>query len=315
MKNLKIVAALLIIILLSLYAFLALSHQEGKVVGNSVKPIVAVTTFAPYDIVKHIAKNSVEIVNIIPFGVDPHSFEPTPRLMAKIEKADLVFYSGAGLEPWVHGFHFKNKAIDLSRYVNLRKLGENEFEHHEHHDEQCAHSDIDPHYWLDFENMQKITHLITNELVKLQPKFESMYRENENSYIHMLQKLDKSYKKYLSACRINTVVASHNALGYLAQRYNFKVDSLTGLSPESQPSAKDITRIMKQIQKDGVHTIFFEHFVNDKVIKSIAKDTNIEVDVFQPLGNITADEAKEGLSYEDFMYKNLEKLTKALLCN
>jgi len=314
LKNLKIVVVFLVVILVGVYTFLSSSSKTLKDMQPH-KPVVAVTTFALYDVVKHIGAKSIEIVNIIPFGVDPHSFEPTPKLMAKIERADLIFYSGAGLEPWVHGFVFQNKAIDVSKYVNLRHLGKNEFEYHEHHDEQCAHSDIDPHYWLDFDNMKKITHLVADELTALQPKYESLYRQNEDKYIHMLQKLDKAYKKHLSACRIDTVVASHNALGYLAQQYHFKVDSLTGLSPESQPSAKDITRIMNNIKRDGVSTIFFEHFVNDSVIKSIAKDTKIHIDVFQPLGNITADEAKAGLTYEDFMYQNLEKLTKALLCN
>ena len=68
--------------------------------------------------------------------------------MAAIEKSDLVIYSGAGLEPWTQGFHFKSKVIDMSKNVKLRELKTNEFEHHEHHDAQCAHSSIDPHYWF-----------------------------------------------------------------------------------------------------------------------------------------------------------------------
>jgi zinc transport system substrate-binding protein len=131
----------------------------------------------------------------------------------------------------------------------------------------------------------------------------------------MLDMLEKEYAQKLSSCQADTVVISHNALGYLADRYHFHVESLSGLSPEAQASAKDITRIMKDIQQKGVHTIFFEHFVNDSVIKSIAKDTNVTLSVFQPMGNITADEAKAHLSYKDIMQRNLHKLTKALQCN
>ena len=60
--------------------------------------------------------------------------------------------------------------------------------------------------------------------------------------------------------------------------------------------------------------IFFESFVSDKVMKSIAKDLAVRVDVLQPLGNITADEAKKHLTYEDIMRGNLVKLHKALEC-
>ena len=311
MKNLKIISLILMIALGSLLFFMSSGNKSQTV----QKPIVSVTTFALYDIVKHIAADTVEIVNILPFGVDPHSFEPTPQLMAKIEKSALVIYSGAGLEPWVDGFHFKSRAIDMSHYVQLRELADNEHATHEHHhDASHVHNTVDPHYWLDFNNMKTATKVITKALIAILPQHKVLYEQNEKKYIQMLNKLDSEYKQRLSSCKASSVVVSHNALGYLARNYGFHVESLTGLSPEAQPSAKDVTRIMHDIKKEGVTTIFFEHFVNDKVIKSIATDTHINIDVFQPLGNITKDEAEAGLTYEDIMKRNLDKLSKALLC-
>jgi zinc transport system substrate-binding protein len=308
MKNLKIIFVILIATLALLLFFVSQETPKQK----EQKPIVSVTTFALYDIVKHIAGDSVEIVHILPFGVDPHSFEPTPQLMAKIEKSTLVIYSGAGLEPWTKGFHFKSKAINMSKYVSLRQLDAVEGEHH--HEGEVTHTTTDPHYWLDFKNMQKATVVITNALSKLLPQNSAYYKKNEKRYIAMLKNLDKQYKERLASCKVDTVVVSHNALGYLSRSYGFHVESLTGLSPEAQPSAKDVTRLMNDIKKDGVTTIFFEHFVNDKVIKRIAKDTHIKIDVFQPLANITKDEADAHLTYEEMMKQNLEKLSKALMC-
>jgi len=311
MKNLKII----VIILTAAMAILLflISNSTPKMQNN--KPMISVTTFALYDIIKHIALDTVEIVNILPFGVDPHSFEPTPQLMAKIEKSTLVIYSGAGLEPWVDGFNFKSKTLNISKYVKLRKLDAHEYELHRHHDQQGIHTTTDPHYWLDFTNMQRATEVITQVLVKLLPQNKILYEQNKQKYEEMLHRLDAIYKKNLSQCKSDTVVVSHNALGYLSHKYNFHVESLTGLSPEAEPSAKDVTRIMKDIKKEGVSTIFFEHFVNDRVIKRIAKDTDITIDVFQPLGNITKDEAQKHLTYQDIMKQNLEKLSKALMCN
>jgi zinc transport system substrate-binding protein len=248
----------------------------------------------------------VNIINILPFGVDPHSFEPTPKLMINIEKSSLVFYSGAGLEPWIKNFNFHGKAVNLSKYVNLRRLGKSEHDEHSH--------TYDPHYWLDFDNMQKVAKVIARELTKILPKNKALYIHNRDKYIAMLQNLDKAYKNKLSQCANDTVVMSHNALGYVARKYGFKVESLTGLSPEAEPSAKDINRIFKDIKDDGINTIFFENFVNNRVIESIAHDANISLDVFEPLGNITADEEHAGLTYEDIMYKNLSKLSKVLKC-
>ena len=311
MKNLKIIASILAGVMIVLFFFI--SNENTK--PASKKPIVAVSIFALYDIVKHIAGDTVELVNILPFGVDPHSFEPTPQLMAKIEKSALVIYSGAVLEPWVHGYDFMAKTIDMSQHVKLHKLDAHEHEMHEHHNQSSAHNSVDPHYWLDFANMKIAASVITQALIQLLPQNKALYELNLKRYNTMLDKLDSEYKKRLSSCKTDTVVVSHNALGYLSRNYGFHVEALTGLSPEAEPSAKDVTRIMNDIKQEGVTTIFFEHFVNDKVIKRIAKDTNIEVDVFQPLGNITKDEATKHLTYEDIMKRNLEKLSKALMCN
>ncbi len=310
MKNFKIIILILLALVLLLQMFLFKSDEE-KV---SQKPTVSVSTFSLYDIVKHVAQDSVNIINILPFGVDPHSFEPTPKLMSEIEQSALVLYSGAGLEPWIHGFSFKNKAIDMSQYVTLRELDSGEHESHEHDNDYDGDNKVDPHYWLDFTNMQRVTLVITKKLIELNPKYKKQYEQNSKKYIEMLEKLDQNYKNQLLVCKVKKVIVNHNAIGYLSRNYSFEVESLSGLSPDAQPSAKDITRIMQHIQEDGVNTIFFENFVSSSVIKSIAKDTNIQLEVFQSLGNISADEATKNLTYEQIMYENLDKLKKALLC-
>ena len=311
MKNLKIIFVVLFVAIVAIFLFISMEKEQVK----QSKPIVGVTTFALYDITKHIAGDTVNLVNILPFGVDPHSFEPTPKLMVKIAKSRVVFYSGAGLEPWIANFQFKGKAVNISKYVDLRELKSNGDGEQAVTKQNMHTSSLDPHYWLDFSNMQKATAVITKELIALIPKNKKLYLQNEHKYIKMLQGLNTLYKKALTLCKNDTVVISHNALGYLANKYNFKVQSLTGLSPEAEPSAQDVNRIFKDIKLEGLDTIFFENFVNDKLIKSIAHDAKIKFELFEPLGTITADEAKVGLTYEDIMKRNLKKLAKALQCH
>ena len=91
------------------------SKEDAKAEVKNEKPTVSLSTFALYDIAKNISQDSLDLVMILPFGVDAHSFEPTPKLMAKIMGSDLVVYSGAGLEPWTSTFEFKSKVIDMSK--------------------------------------------------------------------------------------------------------------------------------------------------------------------------------------------------------
>lgn len=139
--------------------------------------------------------------------------------------------------------------------------------------------------------------------------------ENSNKYFVMLDKLNNDYLKSLSNCKVNHLILNHNSIGYLAQKYAFHSESLSGLSPEAEPTPNDIKRIINEINENAITTIFFENFVSSKVIKTIAKDTGINVEVIESLGNITADEAKEKATYKELMYKNLNKLSKALVCN
>ena len=302
-KNIIFIAIIILFI-----AELVVMKEDVKHEQKSTKPTIALSTFSLYDITKNIVGDTAQAFMILPFGVDAHSYEPNPQQVVKIYKSDLVVYSGAGLEPWIDGFEFKNKVINMSLHVELRKL-----EGHHHHG-HANESSTDPHYWLNFSNMIKATKLISKELVTLFPENKTLYETNRDKYITMLKKLDKDYTNKLSTCRADTIVVNHNAFSYLASRYGFEVEALSGLSPEAQPSAKSMAELIEHVKKYKLKTIFFESFVSDKAIKSIAQEAKVKVDVLQPLGNITADEAKQDLSYEDIMHLNLVKLSEALAC-
>ncbi len=309
-RNIIFVAMVLVFVL----QMILMKEDAKKEVNSNIKPIVSLSTFSLYDITKHIAQDSVELVMILPFGVDAHSFEPTPKLMAKIQKSSLVVYSGAGLEPWIDGFEFKNSVINMSKHVNLREIKADNHEHHEHHDESCSHSGVDPHYWLDIQNMIKSTKIIRDSLIKILPESKELYLKNSENYIGMLNKLDNDYKQTIKECKIDSIIVNHNAFSYLSHNYGFHVEALSGLSPEAQPSAKNMIKLIEHVKEHNISTIFFESFVSDKAIKSIATEAKVNVDVLQPLGNITANEAKKNFSYEDIMRQNLQKISKALKC-
>lgn len=310
-----------LIIILATFALLQ-SNEDKNLVTDNNKALISVSTFSIYDATKHIAGETVEISMILPFGVDTHSYEPVPKEVVRLYESDLVIYSGAGLEPWISGYEFKNNSINMSLHVDLKEIGKHDDEHHheehhehdheEHHDEATT---FDPHYWLDLQNMIKVANRITKELVALFPQNKELYTQNRDDYIKMLNKLDDDYKARLSSCKANTIVVNHNAFSYLSSRYGFEVEALSGLSPEAEPSAKNMANLIEHVKEHKLKTIFFESFVSDKAIKSIANEAKVGVDVLQPLGNITADEAKKRLTYEDIMRSNLEKIQKALECH
>jgi len=310
MKDFRNIIFVLIVALFLLQ--MLVSRNDKKLDEQNQKPTVALSTFSLYDIALHVADDSLNLVMILPFGVDAHSFEPTPKLMAEILNSSLVVYSGAGLEPWTESFEFKNSVIDMSKNVELLSLDVECDTHHDHNAHN--HGAIDPHYWLDIKNMITATNIMTEEFIKIAPQNQKLYEQNRDSYLNMLNSLDEKYNTRLKECKKETIIVNHNAFSYLSKNYGFKVEALSGLSPDAQPSAKSMVKLIKHIDEHNLSTIFFESFVSDKAIKSIANEAKVSVDVLQPLGNITADEAQKKLSYEDIMLDNLDKISKALEC-
>lgn len=312
MKSMKTVSILLVLILGAfVYYNLQKTPKKEPLEHNNSKPLIALSSYALYDIAKNIAGESMNIFCMLPYGVDVHSFEPTPKMMANVAEAKLVVYSGAGLQPWTHSFEDQKNGLDMSRYVKLLDATEeHETDGHHHHHE----SDFDPHYWLDIENMILATNILKDKFIRILPQNQDMYEENAREYIIKLQEIDRLYKAKLSTCKVDSIVVEHNAFSYLAAKYDFDVHSISGLSPDAQPSAQVMQNILTIVKEKKINTLFFESLSNDKMIKTIANDAHVGVEMLQPLENITQEEAANGATYESLMLENLEKIAKSREC-
>ncbi len=302
--------ALLVVILLSFTIALFLSQKENKTASDT--PSVTVSTFSLYDIAKYVGGPTVDVKMVIPFGVEVHSFEPTPRTIVSIQKSALFFYSGADLEPWIVKLAQGDNMRDMSQFVDLRAVNKTCEEHEDkgHH----HHGAYDPHYWLDIGNMKLLTQKITQAFVKMDSANEAHYVKRAADYIEELTKLDRAYKERLHNCQVREVVLHHNVLGYVAAEYDFSVATLTGLSPDALADAQTMARLSTTIKEKNIKVLFFEAFVSNRLMQNLAKENSVELDYLEPLANITADQAKSGMRYIDGMYENLDKLTHAMRC-
>lgn len=297
-------------LILSLFVGVLFLVQKEKGTASSV-PNITVSTFALYDIAKHIGGNNINVEMVIPFGVEVHSFEPTPKTIIEIQKSRLFLYSGADLEPWVSNLAEGENLRDMSRYVHLIEPDEvsDEEEHHHHH-----HNAVDPHYWLDVDNMKLLVKKIASEFMLIDPQNSALYQQRAEVYIQELTDLDEAYTKRLQHCKIRTVVLHHNILGYVAAKYTFSVEPLTGLSPDALADAQTMAMLSKTIREKGIKVLFFEAFISDRMMQSLASENGIEIDYLEPLANITASQAKAQMSYVEGMETNLEKLARAMGC-
>ena len=284
---------------------------------------VTTTIYPLYNIAKEIGGDKIKLQNLIPFGVEAHGFDPTPADMAKLSKSDIFITSSDSMEPWkdkiVKSLKIEEKVFDMSKYVKLRTLEEENDEHledeKEHkHEHDHEHEGIDPHYWVSLNNYILMTETITKLFIEKDSTNKDFYIQNSNNYLTKVKALKEKYDLSMATCTNKKILVNHDAFGYFADDYGVKQYSISGMSPEDKPSAKQISELINLVKNEKINTVFFEEFASPKVAQTIAKATNAKIDALRPAENISKEENKNGYGYLQIMEDNLEKLKFAMDC-
>ncbi|RIO81911.1 metal ABC transporter solute-binding protein, Zn/Mn family, partial [Staphylococcus gallinarum] len=124
--------------------------------------------------------------------------------------------------------------------------------------------------------------------------------------------IDSQLKSITENPKRDTVVISHDSIGYLAKRYGFKQEGVTGMNNE-EPTQKQLMKIVKNIKKTKQPYVLYEQNISSKVTDVIKKETNTTPVSFHNMATLTkADKQKKGISYQSLMKKNIKALDKAL---
>jgi zinc transport system substrate-binding protein len=311
-------------IILALFcSALALSLEPAGVADNQKLQVVT-TIFPLYDWSRQIGGNRVEVTQLLPPGVEAHSFSPSPEEVLRLHKADAFVYTGEYMEPWAKdllaGVDNKNlKIIDASQGIEL--LAEEDHEQVETggHPEQGQHherGDLDPHIWLDPVLAQKMVDTIATGLADRDPDHKDYYRANAEAYNAQLEKLNQQITAGLARCKQNTIIyGGHFAFGYFARRYGLEyISPYPGFAPDSEPSPRAIAHLIKQMREHGIKVIYYEELLEPKVARVIADETGAELLLLHGAHNLTKEERLQGATYLSIMRDNLQRLKIGLQC-
>lgn len=281
--------------------------------NNSQKLIVVTTIFPLYDFVKNIGQDKVEVSLLLPPGVEAHSFEPKPSDIAKINTADVFIYTGKFMEPWaqdiIQGVTNKNlKVIDASIGITLIPGV--------FHDADEPAGSQDPHIWLDFGNDQQIVQTITNALIAKDPTNAAYYQQQAAQYQAKLSALDVQYQTALNSCTAREIIyGGHYAFGYLAKRYNLQYFAAQGISPDAEPTAQDLVKLVKQIKDNNIKYVFYEELTTPKIAETIAQETSAQMLLLSAAHNVSKEDLISGKTFLQIMTGNLNNLKVGLQCN
>lgn len=298
---------------------------DSDATRESGKIRVLTTLFPLYDFAREVGGERVEVTLIVPPGVEPHSFEPKPSDLARIDDADIFLYTGDAMEPWV-GDVVANLdksvlVVDASDGIDLMvESEEDEHSDGDHHEEEHSdghhHGDgTDPHFWLDFDNASKTVGAIADALVRKDAANKDGYERSAEAYREKLRGMDDSYRKTLSQCRLKRIVyGGHYAFGYLARRYGLEYVAAQGFSPDSEPTAKDMADLVEQVRGEGLKYIFYEELTSPKIAETIALETDAQLLLLSAAHNVGKDDIRKERSFLDIMEDNRLNLSKGLEC-
>lgn len=324
MKRVKIIILLCLVLVLS-------ACSKGDNVSKDENKLNIVTSFFPnYDMVKKIAEDKVNIVNLTQTG-DAHTFEPKIQDMEKIYDADLLIINGANFEPWVDKV-LEGKSdlniLDLSENLELLKISdlhsheeehnhedeEHEEEHEEDNEEETNdhdghnHGEYDPHTWLSPKLYAKMLEKTKNKLVELDPENKEIFNKNYENAAKEVDNLVKEFDSQLSKYSGKVIVTPHEAFNYMLHEYDIEQLAIEGINSVNEPNASKMKEIVDEMKHHEVKVVFYEYKKSDKIAKAIANEIGGNVKEITTLEVISDEDLKNGEDYISLMKMNLKNI-------
>jgi len=287
--------------------------QEAGPVESEGKLKVVVTTYFLEDFAKAVGGDKVHVESLLPDGANPHTFEPSPKDIARAQSAGVFVYNGLALEPYAEQLAGSLPGsviiIEASRGISPVESSHHHDHEAEHHHE---HGIYDPHVWLDPVLAKQQVDNILKGLENIDPENSNYYRANAEAYEQKLDELDKEIREKTSKFRNKKYIGFHPSFTYFNKRYGLQYAAVIEDFAGDEPSAKEMAHIVDVTRENGITTIFSEPFLDPRAAETIAKEIGGSVVPLDPMATPTQEARAEGKDYLAIMRDNLAKLSEAL---
>lgn len=254
--------------------------------------VIYTSCYSIYDFTKRIVGDKYEVRNLLSNGVEPHDYEMKIKDATNIISSKAFFINSLGLEVYESSLldEIKEKTYIVTDEISTLSI----------------ENVVDPHVWLSIKNAKIELKNILSYMKEIDYENYAYYESNYEDEIKKFDELDYEYESKLKTLKNKYLVVSHAAFTYLCNDYGLNQIYISGLSFEDEPSAKDLEKIMEQVKKYKITTIFDEEKVNDEIASRVAKETGVKVDYLNTLESPQGDR-----DYISYMRENLNKIVEA----
>ena len=277
---------------------------------------VVTTIFPAYDFIKQIAGDKIDVIMLLPPGVESHSYEPTPSDIIEIENADMFFYVSEHTETWVSQIisSLKNddvEAVCIAEETGIEVHGHNH-EHHEHeHSDEC---ETDEHIWTNLEYSAEMIDFLAEKLSENDSINKDFYKSNAEKYKNDILSLKTDFETMISQSKRKEIVsgsrfAMKNFTNEFGLSFTAAFDSCVD---NTEPSAGVMAKIIDKINEDDVPVIFYEELTEPKIARAVSLETGAKMLLLHSCHNVSAEELERGETYLSLMKQNYNNLKEAL---
>src|ERR1043166_5549472 len=282
-------------ILAALVAAPAAAQDARKLKAVATTSIIA-------DLARNVGGDRVEVRALVGANSDAHGYSKEGAA------AGFVFVNGLGLEGWltrlVTASGSKAPVVTASKGIAARRMVA---------EDHPGKTVIDPHAWQAVADAKIYVVNIRDGLAAADPAGTAAYEANAQAYLAKLDDLDQEVRAAIASipAERRKIITTHDAFGYFGAAYGVSFIAPAGLSTESEPSAKDVARIIRQIRKQKIPAVFLENVSDPRLIEQIARETGAAIG-----GKLYSDALSEpngpAATYIDMMRHNVRALAKAL---
>lgn len=253
------------------------------------------------DLVKNVGGDRVNVTTLVGPNGDAHVYTPSPQDAKKITDAKLVVVNGLGFEGWLPRLvkSAGGQAVIVTASDGIA--------------ERDINNKADPHAWQSVINVKAYVSNIREALVAVDPSGAAAYRANTTAYLAKLDALDAEVRSAVAAIpeARRQVISSHDAFGYLSDEYGISFVAPQGVSTDSEPSARDLAKIITQIKTAKIPAVFLENISDPRLMRRIAADTGAKIGGTLYSDSLTAENG-DAPTYIDMVRHNIKTLTSAL---
>jgi manganese/iron transport system substrate-binding protein len=279
-----------------------------KQVLHLLQKLVATNTVA-CGLTKEIAGDTIDLKCLIDPGSDPHVYQPKPEDSKAIEQAKLIIYGGYNFEP---GLIKLIKATSNSApKVAVDEVAVPKPQQFEDDGKTVT----DPHVFHNAENGIAIAQTISQELAKVAPNNAAIYTTNTQKLTNEISQIDTWIKSEIATIppKQRKLVTTHDAFGYYSKAYGIPIEgALGGISTEEAPTPARVGSLSKDIEKQGVPTIFAETTINPKLIQAVAKEAKVKVSDRELFADGLGEKGTEGETYQGMLIANTHTIVEGL---